>query len=272
MKAGFGLGGGVLIKLNYYWRLVATGFCFFIFGIGALILSALVFPLMQLMAGQHKARYARWVVSKVFAVFLRLMQVTGVMRLEVIGGEKLRTSRNVLVLANHPTLIDVVALISLMPTASCVVKRELWRNPFMWGVVRSANYISNTEPEALVKDCAADINAGYPLLIFPEGTRSIPGEPLRFKRGAAYIALSGDVPILPVLISCEPSTLTKGEKWYKIPEKKAHLIIEVKNAITVSMLVNSEDPPPIAARKLTSELEKYFTQGLSKHGNTLSRN
>lgn len=253
-------------NVNYYWRLIATGGCFLAFGIGALILSAVVFPIMQIISGPKKATHARWIVSKVFGIFLWLMQTTGVMRLEVIGADKLRNCRNVLVLANHPTLIDVIALISLMPNASCVVKRALWRNPFMWGVVRAANYISNLEPEALVQDCAADIKTGQPLLIFPEGTRSVPGRALKFRRGAAYIALSSDVPILPVLIRCVPPTLTKGAKWYKIPKEQAHLLIEVKDVVNVSQLMALGDPPAIAARKLTLALEKYFSQELSTNG------
>jgi 1-acyl-sn-glycerol-3-phosphate acyltransferase len=255
-------------NINYYWRLIATGFCFFAFGLGALILSAVVFPVMQIISGPKKAKRARWVVSKVFGLFLWLMQATGVMRLEVIGADKLRNCQNVLVLANHPTLIDVIALVSLMPNASCVVKQALWRNPFMWGVVRAANYISNTEPDALVQDCAADLKTGQPLLIFPEGTRSVPGRVLKFRRGAAYIALSGDVPILPVLISCIPPTLAKGDKWYKIPPKQAHLLIEVKDVVSVSQLVELGDPPAIAARKLTLALEQYFTQELRSHGHS----
>jgi 1-acyl-sn-glycerol-3-phosphate acyltransferase len=251
------------MNVNYYWRLIATGGCFVAFGLGALFLSLIVFPLMQIVSGPKKSIRARWVVSKVFGLFIQLMQVTGVMRLEVIGADQLRNCRNVLVLANHPTLIDVVALISLMPNASCVVKQALWRNPFMWGVVRAANYISNTEPDALVQDCAADIQTGQPLLIFPEGTRTVPGQALKFKRGAAYIALNGDVPILPVLITCVPPTLAKGDKWYKIPDKQAHLLIEVKEVVRVNQLVELGDSSAIAARKLTMALEKYFTHELS---------
>jgi 1-acyl-sn-glycerol-3-phosphate acyltransferase len=266
VKAEYGLGVGMKANINYCWRLIATGGCFLVFGIGALILSAVIFPVMQIISGPKKATHARWVVSKVFGIFLWLMQTTGVIRLEVIGADKLRNCRNVLVLANHPTLIDVVALISLMPNASCVVKRALWRNPFVWGGVRAANYISNLEPEALVQDCAADMKTGQPLLIFPEGTRSVPGRPLKFRRGAAYIAINSDVPILPVLIRCVPPTLTKGEKWYKIPKEQAHLLIEVKDVVNVNQLMALGDPPAIAARKLTLSLEKYFSQELSTNG------
>lgn len=262
-------GDGVVMRVNYFWRLFATGACFTIFGLGAFLLSVLVFPVINLFSGARKSAKARWVIYKSFGLFLSVMQITGVLRLQVTGGEKLKDSQNVLVLANHPTLIDVVAIVSLMPNASCVVKQALWSNPFMWGVVRAANYISNSDPETLIIDCVSDIKTGRPLLIFPEGTRSVPEEPLHFKRGAAYIALNSKVPILPILVSCKPSTLTKLEKWYNIPKTQAKLTIEVRDIITIDRWVNADDPPAIAARKLTLGLEQYFTQELSIYENAL---
>lgn len=251
-------------SLNYYWRLAATGGCFAAFGLGGLALSTLVFPVLLLSHSKDRSRHARWIIHKSFGVFMGLMETVGIMRLEVIGAEQLRNCRNTLVLANHPTLIDVVAMISLMPEASCVVKRALWKNPFLGGVVRAADYVSNSDPENLIDDCADDLTAGNPLIIFPEGTRSQYGKPLRFLRGAAYIALKSGMPILPVLINCSPSTLSKRERWYHIPHRRFHLRIEVLAPISASRWINAGEPPTIAARKLTQGLETYFTQELER--------
>jgi 1-acyl-sn-glycerol-3-phosphate acyltransferase len=194
------------------------------------------------------------------------MELMGIMRLSVENGERLKTCENVLVLANHPTLIDVVALISLMPNASCVVKAALWRSPFLGGVVRAADYISNSQPEDLLQDCARDIDNGNPLIIFPEGTRTRPGESLRFLRGASYIALSSGRPLLPVLISCQPSTLTKQQKWYQIPERRFDLRVKILPPENIEQWVSETDVPTIAARKLTQSLEAFFTHKLECHG------
>lgn len=253
-------------RLNYCWRLAATGGCFAAFGIGGLALSTLVFPLLLLIPGKARSRRARWIIHKSFGVFMQLMESVGIMRLEVIGADRLRMCRNTLVLANHPTLIDVVALISLMPEASCVVKRALWKNPFLGGVVRAADYVSNSDPENLIDDCADDLAAGNPLVIFPEGTRSQPGQPLSFLRGAAYIALKSGMPILPVLIDCSPTTLSKREKWYQIPHRRFHLRIEVLAPISANRWIEAGEVQTIAARKLTQALEAYFTQELKRDG------
>jgi 1-acyl-sn-glycerol-3-phosphate acyltransferase len=59
------------------------------------------------------------------------------------------------------------------------------------------------------------------VLIFPEGTRSPPRGLRRFKAGAFEICLRAGVPLVPILISCDPPTLFKGLAWYALPKKTA---------------------------------------------------
>lgn len=251
-------------RLNYCWRLVATGGCFAVFSLGGFALWACVFPAVSVAYRRTCARKTRWIIHKSFGAFLWLMETVGIMRMEVDGAEKLREGRGMLVLANHPTLIDVVALISLMPEASCVVKQSLWRNPFLGGVVRAAGYISNSDSDSLIDDCASDLRQGRPLIIFPEGTRSCPGEPLRFQRGASHIALRSQAQVVPVIIDCTPTTLTKREKWYQIPPRRFHLRIRVLDPVRPEHWVEPCETQTIAARKLTRALEGFFSQELTR--------
>jgi 1-acyl-sn-glycerol-3-phosphate acyltransferase len=255
-------------SLNYGWRLAATGFCFAAFSAGGLALTLFYFPALLVTPSARRSQYARQAIRRSFRLFLWTMEKLGIMRMELVGAEKLRDCHGALVLANHPTLIDVVALLSILPTASCVVKRALWRNPFLGGVVRAANYISNDDGESLVDDCVRHLAEGNPLVIFPEGTRSQPGTPLRFLRGASFIALKSGAPILPVLIHCNPPTLTKREKWYQIPPRSFHLRIEVLDKVDARRWVGSNEASPLIARQLTRGLEDFFTKELSRHGCT----
>lgn len=184
------------------------------------------------------------------------------MRLEVFGREHLLNQSGVLILANHPTLLDVVALIALIPNASCVVKQALWRNFFLGGVVRAADYLSNAQSDLLIDACVADIQTGRPLVIFPEGTRSVDGMPLRFQRGAAYVALKGECLVQPVLIQCDPVTLGKGVPWYRIPPRRFRLRLVVLPALDVMDWVDHEVPTTLRARRLTAALETFFMDKL----------
>ncbi|MCC7006035.1 MAG: 1-acyl-sn-glycerol-3-phosphate acyltransferase [Ottowia sp.] len=263
--------------LNYYWRLIATGICFALFGLGGIILSVFVFPVLNALPkksaidNKHLSRgasYARWIIHRSFKLLIQLMQYLGIMRCEIIGEHILKECRHTLVLANHPTLLDVVALISFMPAASCVVKQALWKNLFVGLAVRTANYISNAQPEQLIDDCTHDLIQGNALIIFPEGTRSQPKNPLHFLRGAAAVALRSGVPILPVLIDCTPSTLTKQTKWYSIPDRSFSLRLRVLPPISPQTWAEYGPSQTIAVRQLTQYLENHFTNELTRYART----
>lgn len=109
-------------RLNHAWRVVGTGISFAAFGIGGLLLGGLLFPLLFLIRHHQRRRaLARRLVQFSFASHVNLMRWLGVMTYEIHGHERLKRD-GLLILANHPTLIDVVLLISQLPNADCVVK------------------------------------------------------------------------------------------------------------------------------------------------------
>lgn len=255
-------------RVNYGWRLIATAMCFTSFSLGALLVSLLIFtPMLAIRDRRRRRKLARWVIHKACQTFIWEMELLGIMRLHVTGLEHLRSLRGgALVLANHPTLVDVVALVSLIPNASCVTKADLFSNPFLGGVVRSADYVRNAGPEDLLANCARDLAHGDPLIIFPEGTRSRLGEPLHFLRGASYIALYSSCPILPVVLTCQPATLTKQHRWYQIPARRFDLRVNILPPENIAAWTDMPDASPIAARRLTHALQDYFTRELECHG------
>ncbi len=257
--------------LNHLWRIIATGFCFACFGIGGLFLTVFVFPLQKLFI-KDKAKQkqlARKTVHYTFKFFIGLMAFSGIFSFDLARAKKLSQLNSQLVLANHPSLIDVVVLISIIPNADCVVKAHLFKNPFLRGVVKSTGYISNADPEGLLVDCKTSIAAGNNLIVFPEGTRTKPGQKLKFQRGAANIALrclpdssSGSLlgnshllkskqesGISTVLIQVKPTTLTKSEPWYKVPEYKAQFSAE--------LIDNSLTPPSFEHDNISKQVRHY---------------
>jgi len=186
------------------------------------------------------------------------------MKLEVRNAERLRSVQSTLILANHPSYLDVVVLIALLPEADCVVKQGLWDSLYFRGVVREAQYISNADSDRLVDDCAAAIADGGNLLIFPEGSRTDPGKQLAFQRGAARIALRANCQILPVFIRCDPEGVwAKGFRLSTIARERFRIKLEIKAPVRLNELgVTQGDSEPLAARRLTRQLENYFGEGI----------
>lgn len=250
------------------WRCFVTASCFIAFGVGGTILSAFFFPVIRIVPGSCREKHARarTVVGFFFRLLVRVLSKSGCMRLETAGLERLNNARGTLILANHPTYIDVVVLLSLIPQANCVVKGALWRNPFYWSIVRSAGYINNTSPEAVVESCADALAAGESLILFPEGTRTVPGQSLRFLRGAAHVALESEATVTPVLISCDPPTLAKGEPWWLAPERPFDFRIAVQEPVSAEFFVPEPENSAIGARRFTDALQQYFSRELNSYG------
>ena len=256
-------------KINYIWRVAATGFSFASFGIGGVAIATVVAPLVNLTAQDQATRRqrAQQVIRTSFKCFTEMMVKLGIMTYSVEGLEKLQQSRQELVIANHPTLIDVVILIGLMQQANCVVKQSLWSNPFTRGPVRSAGYVLNAGSNQFIHDCVTSLQQDNApsLIIFPEGTRTQKDEQINeFQRGAANIAIRADVPIRPVLIRCTPTTLNKNEKWYHIPAKPFHIEIKILDAIHISEVLSDLTVSPKNVRALNQYLQQFFKQELSK--------
>ena len=248
-----------MATLNVAWRSAVVGVCFALFGLGGMILSLIVFPLLRLAPGGRAVseQRARVVVRASFLALLAVLQALRIVRIEKRNLATLQHTGPALVLAN----LDIVVLIAHIPNALCVVKSALWRNPFLGGVVRAAGYIRNDQPETLVPSCAARLANGLPLIIFPEGTRSAPGAPLHFVRGAAHIALATGVPIVPVILRCEPRFLARGAKWYQTPPRTSCISIEALPSTSAAALL----PAKRGARSLTQVLEHYFIDHLQGH-------
>ena len=257
---------GLAAWLNRGWRLLATGWCFIFIGVGGLVMALTILPAVRLWpAGsphQRNAR-ARRIVHHTFRFYLWQMEKLGAMTLVVEGREHLAATRGRLVIANHPSLLDVVILISLMPETDCVVKQALWSNPLLKGVVAATDYIDNTDGEAMLARCQASLAAGNPLIVFPEGTRSRPGQPLAFQRGAARIALHCQADYVPAIITCNPPTLLKGEPWYKIPARKPRFCVSIRQAQRLADAVDMHGAPSLAARQLTRHWQDDFEAALA---------
>tara|TARA_R110002124_G_scaffold2850_23_gene18764 strand:- start:1425 stop:2201 length:777 start_codon:yes stop_codon:yes gene_type:complete len=250
-------------RIEQAWRLVWTGMAFVLFGVGGLILTLTVFPLINLLIADREKRavVAQRLVHWAFRLHVFYMTSFGVIGVKMIGTEKLATDRGVLIVSNHPSLLDVVLLIASLQRAQCIVKYQIWENPFMRGVVSAANYIRNDDdPEKLMADCAAELARGRNIVIFPEGSRTVPGVPMKLQRGVANIAIRAGAPIRLITIDCAPPSLMKGQKWYQIPTVKSQFTITVHGLIDISRFMGDSNPS-VAARHLNAYLVEQLNGG-----------
>ena len=246
------------LRIAYHWRQLATALCFAIFGGGCLLLGLAVFPALAIwpMDEVRRRERVRRTLGAALRWFARVMRRLGVLTYELHGLERLGRPGQV-ILANHPTLIDGVFLLGFAPSSSCIIKQALARNPFTRRPVAAAGYVSNSPTPEMIEGAAAALRDGQSVIIFPEGTRTVPGGTLSFQRGAAAIAIRAAAVVTPVYIRCSPPTLAKHEPWYRVPARRAHFCLRVGADLDPDPFRRGA-PAPLAARALNDHLMGIF--------------
>ncbi len=271
-KHSAGADGGVSavrIHAGRLWRRFGTGLCFALYGTLGWLGGLTVLPLIMLWPGSEakRTRRIRAAVSLSFRWLLASIAALRLGHVEIRGRHWLDQADGKLLVANHPMYLDVVALVSQLPQADCVIKRGMWRNPLYRRFVRAIGYISNSDGAGLVDDGVASLRRGNALILFPEGTRSTPGEPLNFSRGAAQVAVRSQCEVLPVVIRCEPLALGKGQAWHEVPDRPWRLLLDVCPPQSLSELGWRQDMPyGVAARRVSRAMEEFFNRRLTTHG------
>lgn len=261
--ATLGVGGW----LNRALRLFGTALSFTVFGVGGLLLGILVFPFLFVFVHDPARRQEiarRW-VGRGFRAFVWMMKSLGVLTYEIDGQQHMVDVRRTLIIANHPSLIDVVFLVGFFPRSECIVKRAVMRNPFMIGVVTAANYISNSDPEIMLETAAERLEKGSSLVMFPEGTRRDQHAPLEFRMGAASIAVRAGARVMPIVIDCQPPTLRKHEPWYHIPRTRPHWRFKIHPATPLESFIENGLSQRLAVRALQSSLLDFYRKQIPGH-------
>jgi long-chain acyl-CoA synthetase len=140
----------------------------------------------------------------------RLIQVIALDRfhLRVRGIEKLPKSGAYIISSNHQSYIDPLILVSILPDevakkVFAVGTSDIFGKGFMLRLARSIRVVV-LDPDAnlipAMRAGAFGLRQGRPLILYPEGERSIDGTPRTFKKGAAILSIHMQVPIVPVAI------------------------------------------------------------------------
>lgn len=255
------LGVDVIHFFSKLWRIPATGFGFLCFFTGGILFRLIVFPALNHLISDDRQREltARRVVSISFYAFIRMLCGLQVLKLEVDSQLKKRLAEEPLfICASHPTLIDVVILHGLINNANCIVKAALKQSFALSSPIKAAGYIANDSGPELIQACAESLARNDTLVVFPEGTRSVPNQSPKLHHGAAAIALASQRNITPIRITCTPPALMKGVAWYQVPERKMTISVQALEDIDVLPFMELERQAgrPVAVRRLTSELKK----------------
>ena len=112
-----------------YLRSFLATICFGIFGIGSVLVNFLIFPFIR-----NKKELCADIVRYLWKFFTGLLVFIGLIKIDI---KKLGKIENKIIVATHPSFIDILILMSLIPKSTCFVKKELASNPILKNIINS---------------------------------------------------------------------------------------------------------------------------------------
>ena len=241
-------------------------FAIAVFGIGAVFLAIFVFPFIRLFSGKNKdfGIVARAYVSHTFRIFLSWLHYSDVSRRVVTNPEFYRNIHSKVIISNHPSLLDFVYIMSLVPNSTCIVRGGLTKTPLA-GVIKQAYITNTTEFDDVLVECKKLIDKGCNVIIFPEGTRTPRKGHNNYKKGAARIALYCNCDVQPILIGgTDKYGLGKNDPLWSFNPLE-HYVYDFKNLPVISINDYKELPEAIAAKRLTDKMEEVITTAAKEY-------
>jgi len=246
-------------KFLYAYRVFAKWLSFFIFGLSSVVLGILVLPPMRLFL-HPKTRFqkhGRRFISGAFRFFILIMKSLGIVELIPDDKKKYSNLSSKIVVANHPSILDVVMTISLFPNADCIVTAYLKRH-ILTGVASQLYILGSRDLDDIFQSCSETLNQGNCLVIFPEGTRTKRNVKPILKKGAARVALSTGCSIVPIHIGgTDKFGIGKKDPWPAFNPTEKY-IYKLTMGQEIDPAKYKDKPAPAAAKLITKEIEAFL--------------
>lgn len=204
-----------------------------LFALGALYIGCVLFPVLSLKyKGKERREKFAQIIKNSWKFFISVMENSKEIKVHIDGN--LSDIKGKVVVASHPSFIDIILLIGNMPLSLCLAKKSLLKNPVMRNIVKSLYIINDVDPEIFKQSAIEALKDGYNIIIFPTGTRTLPGEEVKIHKGAAQIAIAAGVDIVPVKIETDYPFLIKNHFPLDAGNKTVNYKLTVMPEIKIS--------------------------------------
>lgn len=181
------------------------------YGLGGILMSLFSITIMPILPINEKTKMKgfRYFISK----FMKsVLYSSPYLHKKVINKYNETFEKPAIIIANHSSFIDILAMGMLSPKIIFLVSDWVYNSPIFGGTVRKAGFYPVSEGiEGGVEHLRQKVNEGYSLMIFPEGTRSESNKIKRFHKGAFYLAEEFNLDIIPVVIHGASEAIPKGD-------------------------------------------------------------
>lgn len=236
-----------------------SAFCFSLFGFICMFGNLIFLPIVLFRL--NKIKIVRNFCRDLVFVSWRLFLILGAFGNKIKYNFDNLDTKNIkscLIIANHPSLLDVVFMLSHLRRINCVVKADLTKNIFLFGAIKASGYITNKDPESMLNESLQALKNGENLLIFPEGTRTKTS--INFHKAPFYLAINAAKKLYPFFIKMDKYCLKRESKWYETPS--VNYKIKLGKCIDLSKFASNKQNP-LRVRNLFENLQSLYKKEFS---------
>jgi 1-acyl-sn-glycerol-3-phosphate acyltransferase len=227
--------------------------------ISNLVFSIFIFSILIIIVGffDRKKEYTG-ILSKIWANWV--LWSSGIKYI-IYGLDNLDLNKQYIFISNHVSALDIIlGFVAIPLNITFLAKKELFRIPFFGWAMSAAGMIkidrqnSDRAKASIDKAVNSLIDSTFSTIIYPEGTRSVSGDLLPFKKGGFVLAIRSQIPIVPLTIVGAGKALPKGSLSIKKKEIKLFLGKPIK---TIGIdLKQKDDLLQNCRQEITNNLNK----------------
>jgi len=221
-------------------------FCFLFFGAGAAFLNLCIFPFIM-----KNKELCSDIIHFTWKFFIRLLCFLKMIKLDI---KNLGEIRNKVIVCTHPSFIDIVILVGLIPHSTCFVKKELAHNPILKNIISSIFITNEVDLDELKSESKKMLERGFNVIIFPSGMRHRRNEFPKIKKGASLIALNSGKNIVPVRMFSDRDFLFIHQPFYAVSDRCVTFEVEEMPEINITDYINESEI--VTKQKITHQIEE----------------
>jgi len=201
-------------KHRFPWTasgLLKSVFSLSYFAAGSLIVTGCGLILVKW--NPFKNEKAKTLYHRILAAYTwSVIYIMGNVKKKIMNPEQEELLKPAVLIANHQSFLDILIMTMLHPKVILLTNEWVWNSPLFGKLVKLAGYYPVAKGiENGISELQEKVQAGYSIVVFPEGTRTPDAHIRRFHKGAFFLAEKLQLDLLPVVIHGTAYTMSKGD-------------------------------------------------------------
>ncbi|MBR6098610.1 1-acyl-sn-glycerol-3-phosphate acyltransferase [bacterium] len=239
-----------MTKIVQIYRSIIVVFFICFFGVGALVVRYCLLPFKKERIQKYETLQKSW------QIYISLLKFFKVIEFEPDNSEILKNIKNSIIVSTHPSFLDIVLLMSIIPHSTCFVADKLARNPFFKGMVKLLFILEGQPMDKWVNDACEMLENGINIIIFPMGGRHMKDEHPRIRRGAALIARKSKRNIVMLQINNDFAFLAGHQPVYRAGSKPTVYTIKYLGEINTAEYIEKYPDEVDFKTEISKEIAK----------------